>query len=127
MARSCAAGYASASNVLPSAHVYTYRVPLSDGGVITAPVAPVGPVASVGPVALVVALAVALGLAYGRRLQPTRGVKIATRLATLGYGGILLGPPIIGFIAEATSLNTAFMVLTVLAGAIVLLGGSLRR
>ncbi len=37
-------------------------------------------------IAALVALAVALGLAYGRRLQPTRAVKIATRLATLGYG-----------------------------------------
>ncbi|UPH72027.1 MFS transporter [Abyssibius alkaniclasticus] len=54
------------------------------------------------------------------------GAGIAS-VATLGYGGILLGPPIIGFIADATSLSTAFLVLSVLALAIVLLGGALRR
>ena len=54
------------------------------------------------------------------------GAAIAS-VATLGYGGILLGPPLIGFIAEATSLSAAFLVLTVLAGAIVVLGGALKR
>jgi len=54
------------------------------------------------------------------------GAGIAS-VATLGYGGILLGPPIIGFIAEATSLSSAFLVLTLLAVAIVALGGALRR
>ena len=54
------------------------------------------------------------------------GAGIAS-VATLGYGGILLGPPIIGFIADATSLSTAFLVLSALALAIVVLGGALRR
>jgi MFS family permease len=40
--------------------------------------------------------------------------------ATLGYGGLLLGPPLIGFIANATSLKQAFMVL-LLGGATILL------
>ena len=31
--------------------------------------------------------------------------------ATLGYGGMLLGPPVIGFIASATSLEHAFLLL----------------
>lgn len=54
------------------------------------------------------------------------GAGIAS-VATLGYGGLLLGPPIIGFIADATSLSISFLVLSALALAIVALGGSLRR
>jgi predicted MFS family arabinose efflux permease len=42
------------------------------------------------------------------------GQAIAS-VATLGYGGLLLGPPLIGFIAEATSLRLAFLMLAALA------------
>ncbi|WP_298837288.1 MFS transporter [uncultured Roseobacter sp.] len=36
-------------------------------------------------------------------------------VATLGYGGMLLGPPVIGFIAELTGLRLSFLVLAALA------------
>lgn len=42
------------------------------------------------------------------------GAAIA-RVATFGYGGMLLGPPVIGFVAEATSLRLAFSLLAALA------------
>ncbi len=48
-------------------------------------------------------------------------------VATLGYGGLLLGPPAIGFIAEATSLRLAFAMLAGLALVITALAGVLRR
>ncbi len=51
--------------------------------------------------------------------QPS-GTAIAS-VATLGYGGLLLGPPIIGFLAEYTSFETSFLLLALLAIAITLL------
>lgn len=46
-------------------------------------------------------------------------------VATLGYGGLLLGPPLIGWLAGATSLVFGFSVLAGLAMLICLLGGCL--
>lgn len=53
--------------------------------------------------------------------------KALAATATFGYGGMLLGPPLIGFIASATSLRVSFAVLAALALMIALLGGALRR
>jgi MFS family permease len=70
--------------------------------------------------------AIIMPLAFSRaandpELSP--GAAIAS-VSTLGYGGILLGPPVIGFAAEAMSLPAAFLILATLAGLIVVLGGS---
>ena len=46
-------------------------------------------------------------------------------VATLGYGGLLLGPPLIGFAADATSLRTAFLILLALSLVIVVMAPSL--
>ncbi|TRD22160.1 MFS transporter [Palleronia caenipelagi] len=54
------------------------------------------------------------------------GTGIAS-VATLGYGAILLGPPVIGWIAAATSLATAMIYVAVLSLLIVLLAPSLAR
>jgi len=48
-------------------------------------------------------------------------------VATLGYGGLLLGPPVIGGLAQAFSLPIAFGVLLVLALVMVALAPTLRR
>ena len=53
------------------------------------------------------------------------GTAIAS-VATLGYGGILLGPPILGGLAELTSMRLAFLLLVVLALVMAALGGALR-
>ncbi|MBO9475081.1 MFS transporter [Shimia sp. R10_1] len=53
--------------------------------------------------------------------------KALASTATFGYGGILLGPPLIGFIASATSLRVSFAVLAALALMIALLGNALKR
>ncbi|MGJ8528433.1 MFS transporter [Maritalea sp.] len=53
------------------------------------------------------------------------GVAIAA-VSTLGYGGLLLGPPLIGFVAGATSIRGAFLVLAALALVIVFLSRVLR-
>ena len=47
-------------------------------------------------------------------------------VSTLGYGGFLTGPPLIGFIAEATSIRLAFAVLAAFALLIALMAGALR-
>ena len=49
------------------------------------------------------------------------GVGIAG-VATIGYAGFLAGPPVIGLIAEATSLRIALIIITVLVGSLVFTG-----
>lgn len=53
------------------------------------------------------------------------GSAIAS-VATLGYGGLLLGPPIIGGLAELTSIRLAFGLLVVLAVLMSVLAGAMR-
>ena len=50
--------------------------------------------------------------ANDKTLRP--GPAIAS-VATLGYGGLLLGPPVVGFIAQFASLKTSFAALALLA------------
>ena len=47
-------------------------------------------------------------------------------VATFAYGGILLGPPVIGFLAEATSLHRALMLLILLGVVMLLTAPALR-
>lgn len=73
--------------------------------------------------------AVVMPLAFSRAANDPvipPGTAIAS-VSLLGYGGLLLGPPVIGFIAEATSLRAAFGLLAALAALIILLAGYLRR
>ncbi|MFJ8110895.1 MFS transporter [Streptomyces sp. NPDC096132] len=58
------------------------------------------------------------------RLAGPGGVAIAS---TLGYGGMLLGPPAIGFMAEWFSLPAALTSVAVLAGLAALIGLGTRR
>ena len=48
-------------------------------------------------------------------------------MATVGYGGFLVGPPIVGWLADATSLPIALALLAALAFTIVALAGQLRE
>ena len=62
-------------------------------------------------------IAVIIPLAFSRAGNDkniSQGVAIAS-IATLGYGGMLLGPLIVGFIAEFTSIKTSFFILPILA------------
>jgi MFS family permease len=49
-----------------------------------------------------------------------------TAVSSLGFMGLLIGPPIIGFIAEATSLRISFLAITVMALAVVGLSSRMR-
>ncbi|MBW4710215.1 MFS transporter [Roseobacter sp. YSTF-M11] len=72
--------------------------------------------------------AVIMPLAFSRAANdPTipAGQAISS-VATLGYGGMLLGPPVIGFVAGLSTLPVAFGLLAALAGVIIFVAGSLR-
>ncbi|MEP5151662.1 MFS transporter [Planktotalea sp.] len=82
-----------------------------------------------GFVLMGIGYAVIIPLAFSRAANDpvmSPGAAIAS-VSTLGYGGILLGPPLIGFMAEATSIRSAFVVLAVLAVLIVVLAPAVRR
>ncbi|WP_299654283.1 MFS transporter [uncultured Tateyamaria sp.] len=85
--------------------------------------------ALLGFVFMGVGYAVIMPLAFSRAARDPHlppGSAIAS-VATLGYGGLLLGPPVIGFIAHATSLRLGFGVLAALAGLIIVLAYAVRR
>ncbi|WP_371732304.1 MFS transporter [Ruegeria sp. HKCCA6837] len=76
-----------------------------------------------------VGYAVIMPLAFSRAASDPvvpPGQAIAS-VATLGYGGLLIGPPLIGFLAELFGLRLAFSVLLPLAALITVLAGALRR
>lgn len=73
--------------------------------------------------------AVIFPLAFSRAAaDPTisPGRAIAS-VATLGYGGLLLGPPVIGFIAQFSSLRLALLTLAALAVLIIAFATHLRK
>jgi hypothetical protein len=47
-------------------------------------------------------------------------------VTTIGYGGFLVGPPLIGLLAEQVGLGRALLVLLVLAGGIAALAPAVR-
>ena len=50
-----------------------------------------------------------------------------TAVSSLGFMGLLIGPPIIGFIAEATSLRISFLAISLMSIAVVLLASFLQK
>lgn len=82
-----------------------------------------------GFVLMGIGYAVIMPLAFSRAANDAhlaQGQAIAS-VATLGYGGMLLGPPLIGFAAELTSIRLAFLILCGLAVMIVLLAKTLGK
>ncbi|MGR3677975.1 MAG: MFS transporter [Paracoccaceae bacterium] len=75
-----------------------------------------------------VGYALVFPLAFSRAANDpnlSAGEGIAS-VATLGYGGVLLGPPVIGFLAEISSLRMAFVTLVVLSFCLVGMAGAVR-
>ena len=64
--------------------------------------------------------------AAGRSRSPAPRVAIAT-VASVGYAGLLAGPPLIGFVAQAFTLTRALIVVVVCCGLIALLAPMVRR
>lgn len=91
-------------------------------------VSPTLPVALVGFAITGIGYAVVMPLVFSRAARDPEmpsGPAIAS-VATLGYGGMLLGPPIIGFVAQLTGLTLSFTVLVALAALAAALAGHLR-
>ncbi|GGE40893.1 MFS transporter [Actibacterium pelagium] len=85
-------------------------------------------VALVGFGLMALGVAMIFPLAYSRAARDPdvpSGAAIAS-VATMGYGGLLVGPPVLGGIAELTSLQMSFGILIVLALLSSVLAGSLR-
>jgi MFS family permease len=58
--------------------------------------------------------------AAGKSTTVAPGMALAT-VSTIGYLGFLFGPPLIGFVAQATSLGIAFSMIAVMGAAIALM------
>lgn len=73
------------------------------------------------------ALIIPIAFSKAAELAPkSPGVAIAS-VSTLGYGGLLLGPPLIGFVAGLVTLRVAFVVVAGLAALLVLSAGAMDR
>src|SRR5688572_26730574 len=64
--------------------------------------------------------------AAGKSKTMSAGMAI-TAVSSLGFMGFLVGPPLIGFIADASSLRGSFLALTIMSGAVVVISSLLRR
>jgi MFS family permease len=85
------------------------------GGMLVAALSPWLPLALAGFLLVGLGLANIFPLAIDRAgaLNGPKGVATASML---GYGGMVLGPPIIGFLAQGVGLPTALVSVAVLAG-----------
>jgi fucose permease len=58
---------------------------------------------------------------------PGRSADAIAAVSTIGYGGFLLGPPIIGYVADIVGIDIALLIVGLLAAGIVLLAPALRE
>ena len=88
---------------------------VASGGMLVAALSPWLPLALAGFLLVGLGLANIFPLAIDRAgaLNGPKGVATASML---GYGGMVLGPPIIGFLAQGVGLPTALVSVAVLAG-----------
>lgn len=72
-------------------------------------------------------LAVGIPLAFSAsgKLPDISPGRAVAGVATIGYAGFLVGPPMIGFVAEATDLRFGLAIVAVLASTMIFTGGAL--
>ncbi|MCO6005589.1 MFS transporter [Actinoallomurus purpureus] len=90
---------------------------------------PVTPVVIVAFVLLGLGMATVVPLTFsaaGRTPGRDPGTAVAA-VGTVGYGGWMIAPPVIGFVAQATSLTTALALVAVMTALIALPAGALRE
>lgn len=117
-----------ANRIAPSAMVRGGGL-IATAGLLIALLWPTLPVTFVGfgLVGIGISYIVPLAFSAGGNLPNTSpGVGIAG-VSTIGYAAFLAGPPVIGLIAEATSLRFAFIIVLACVALLVHLGGSLTR
>jgi MFS family permease len=68
---------------------------------------------------------IAYGLA-GKSTTMSPGMALSA-VSTIGFLGFLIGPPLIGFIAEASSLRISFALIALLGFGTSILAGKLRQ
>ncbi|HEU4491993.1 MAG TPA: MFS transporter [Jiangellales bacterium] len=66
------------------------------------------------------------GMSAAGEAVPGRGAEAIAVVATIGYGGFLLGPPLLGFLAESWGLDRALLVVAALATMVAALAGAVR-
>ncbi|OKJ05229.1 MFS transporter [Kitasatospora sp. CB01950] len=95
-------------------------------GMATAALAPSVPAALAGFVLVGLGLANVFPLAIARAGE-TAGPQGVATASTLGYAGMLIGPPVIGFLADALSLPTALLTVAASSALAGLLSLTVRR
>lgn len=98
-------------------------------GLVTAAITPQPVFALVGFAAVGIGLANVIPLSFsaaGNVPGIAAGAGIAG-VATIGYAGFLAGPPVIGLVAEQTSLPVAFLLVALLVGSLVLTAQAIGR
>ncbi|MFC3236863.1 MFS transporter [Streptomyces nitrosporeus] len=95
-------------------------------GMLFGALAPTVPLALAGFVLAGLGLANIFPVAVGRAGEVAGPSGVATA-STLGYGGMLLGPPVIGFLADWFSLPLALTTVTLLAAVAAVLGHGARH
>jgi MFS family permease len=63
--------------------------------------------------------------AAGKTKKAEPGVALAT-VSTVGYLGFLMGPPLIGFVAQASSLSISFSIIAVMGTCIAIMGSRIK-
>ena len=106
----------------PGADAAPGRRPSSGAGVLLAALAPAVPLALLGGAVwgLGIALVFPSAMSAGGETPGRSAAGIAT-VATIGYGGFLLGPPLLGLLGHQIGLGNALLCLVVLAVGIVAL------
>jgi MFS family permease len=98
------------------------------GGAVAAAAAPAPWVALAGFVATGFGASVGAPTLFGLagRASPSRGAAVGT-VVTVGYIGFLIGPPLVGWISEATNLRVGFVFLAATAAFFGIVGSSFVR
>jgi MFS family permease len=95
-------------------------------GCVIAALAPSAPVGLVGFALAGAGISLNAPIVFGfAGRRPDAGTSVAT-VTTIGYFGLLIGPPLVGGIAQATSLRVSFAVLAAVAAAVALAATRLR-
>lgn len=104
----------------------TASVTLALAGLILAPSVPLALIA-LGLCGLGMANVIPILFSAAGRLGVTDGGKSMSRVLTMGYAGLLVGPAIMGFVAQAASLRFSLALVTLAVAATCLATGVIRR
>lgn len=102
---------------------------LTAGGLLIAVTLPYFPTAIFGFLLVGAGVSSVVPLVYstaGRSKTLSPGVSLAA-VSTIGYLGFLMGPPLIGFVAEATSLRISFSIIALMGMCIALMSGKIKN